>query len=358
MENMSSKERVLAAFHHKVPDRVPIDYDSNPDIDRRLKQHYGLDSADSEGLARQLGVDFRRVEALYVGPRLHKEPEEADVQISPDWGLRTRYMKHATGGYWEPWPGRIQEMDEETAAAYPMPSPDDYDYAAITEACERHKGYAVSTHSGFEVMNWTGRHVGDEAMYVGLATGDPGLMLFINRYIDIKFEVLKRTIAAARGGLTFIRIGEDLGTQRGPRISLDMFRERIRPIHERFINLAREHGLPVMIHSCGSCSWAFNDFIDMGIAVVDALQPEPVDMDPSYLKRVYGDKLAFHGCISTAGPVATGTPEDTVEYCKRTLEIMMPNGGYCFSPTHQLQDDSPTQNVVAMYETARKYGVY
>jgi uroporphyrinogen decarboxylase len=51
-------------------------------------------------------------------------------------------------------------------------------------------------------------------------------------------------------------------------------------------------------------------------------------------------------------------PADTVAYCRRTLEIMMPGGGYCFAPTHSLQENSPTENVVAMYETARTAGVY
>ena len=96
----------------------------------------------------------------------------------------------------------------------------------------------------------------------------------------------------------------------------------------------------------------------MGIAVVDTLQPEAKDMAPAYLKRRYGDRLAFHGCISTAGPVATGTVEETVAVCRETLEVMMPGGGYAFAPTHQLQDNSPTENVVAMYETARTCGRY
>ena len=96
----------------------------------------------------------------------------------------------------------------------------------------------------------------------------------------------------------------------------------------------------------------------MGITAVDTLQPEAANMQPEYLKRCHGDKLAFHGCISTAGPVATGSPEDTTEYCRRTLQVMMPGGGYCFSPTHQLQDNSPTENVVALYEAAREFGVY
>lgn len=116
--------------------------------------------------------------------------------------------------------------------------------------------------------------------------------------------------------------------------------------------------IPVMIHSCGSSSWAYEDFVDMGITVVDTLQPEAKDMAPAYLKRQFGGRLAFHGCISTAGPVATGTVKETVDYCRRTLGVMMPGGGYCFAPTHLLQDNSPTDNVVAMYATAREYGRY
>jgi len=96
----------------------------------------------------------------------------------------------------------------------------------------------------------------------------------------------------------------------------------------------------------------------MGIKVIDTLQPEAKDMAPEYLKKKFGGRLAFHGCISTAGPVAYGSVEDVFAYCRKTLDIMMPGGGYCFAPTHALQDNSPTENVVAMYEMARKYGNY
>jgi uroporphyrinogen-III decarboxylase len=153
-------------------------------------------------------------------------------------------------------------------------------------------------------------------------------------------------------------MGEDLGTQIAPIVSLDLYRKAIRPLHQRIVDLAKSFGLPVMIHTCGSSSWAYEDFIEMGIAAVDTLQPEAANMSPDYLKKTFGGRLAFHGCISTAGPVATGTVEETIDDCRRTLEIMMPGGGYCFAPTHQLQDNSPTENVVAMYETARRHGLY
>ena len=133
------------------------------------------------------------------------------------------------------------------------------------------------------------------------------------------------------------------------------------------MDLAKAFDIPVMIHTCGSSSWAYEDFIEMGIKVVDTLQPEAKNMSPAYLKKTFGGRLAFHGCISTAGPVAYGTPEEVVRDVRETLAVMMPPpagapgaeiGGYALSPTHQLQDNSPTENVVAMYDAARTYGWY
>ena len=96
----------------------------------------------------------------------------------------------------------------------------------------------------------------------------------------------------------------------------------------------------------------------MGIEVVDTIQPEARDMSPRYLKEKFGNVLAFHGGVSTDGPVASGSVEDTVRDVRDTLDVMMPGGGYICGPAHQLQDNSPTENVIAMYETARKYGTY
>jgi uroporphyrinogen-III decarboxylase len=96
----------------------------------------------------------------------------------------------------------------------------------------------------------------------------------------------------------------------------------------------------------------------MGIQVFDTLQPEAKDMDSAYLKERWGGRLTFHGCISTAGPVTYGSVQDVIQDCRDKLEIMMPGGGYCFAPTHALQDNSPTENVVAMYETTHRCGVH
>jgi uroporphyrinogen decarboxylase len=354
---MNSKERVLRAFAHQEPDRVPINYSANPGIDGRLKAHYGLAPDDHEGLCQALGVDFRSVRAPYVGPRLHKELP--GVSVDPLWGIHRRYIEHESGAYWDYCDFPLRDADEEKVAAWPMPSPDDYDYGGVAEACRRYGEYAVNGAAGYgDIINGNGFLRGMEQVLIDLIVDDPAGLLLADRRMEILFEVTRRTVEAAQGGIDFLWLGEDLGTQIGPTISPELFRKHIRPRYQAFCDLAKAYDLPVMIHCCGSSSWAFEDFIDMGIQVVDTLQPEAKDMAPAYLKERWGDRLAFHGCISTAGPVAYGSLQDVIDYCRETLEIMMPGGGYCFAPTHQLQDNSPTENVVAMYETAQKYGVY
>jgi len=356
-KTLSSKERVLRTFASQEPDRVPVNYLANADIDRRMKEHFGLAADDTEGLKQALGVDFRGVNARYAGPRLHEDIGDRKVD---DWGIHRRWIEHDAGGYWDYCDFPLRDADEETIANWPMPSPDDYDYGVIAETCGRYRDFAVYIgNPGLAcVINTAGFLRGMEQVFVDLIQDDPAGLLMIDRMLDIDFEVTRRTLEAAQGGIDFIWIGEDLGTQDSPLISMELFRRHIKPRHQRFIDLAGRYDIPVMIHTCGSSSWAYEEYISMGVKAVDTLQPEARDMSPEYLKKTFGGRLAFHGCISTAGPVAYGSPEEVDEYCRRTLETMMPGGGYCFAPTHELQDNSPTENVVAMYEASRRYGGY
>ena len=120
----------------------------------------------------------------------------------------------------------------------------------------------------------------------------------------------------------------------------------------------KSYGLPTLIHTCGSSSWAYEDFLEIGIKGVDTLQPEATNMSPAYLTEHFGGRLNFSGCISTAGPLAYGTVEEVRNTCKETLEIMMKYRGYHFAPTHAIQDNTPTENVIAMYQAVHELGRY
>lgn len=355
---LSSKQRVLTAFARREPDRVPINYLSNPGIDRRLKNHFGLAVDDHEGLRQALGIDFRTVNAPYLGPRLH--PEVPGRRVDPCWGVRTRWVEHESGGYWDYCDFPLRDAAPEQVEAWPMPSPDDYDYAVVVEMCRRYADYGIVTGGAGlpDVINATGMIRNMEQVMIDLITDDPVFLRYVERKSEILLEVTQRTLEAADGAIDILWMGEDLGTQRGPLISPRLYRKHIKPWHAKFAALGNAYGIPVAIHSCGSSSWAFDDFVEIGISVVDTLQPEANDMAPAYLKDRYGDRLAFHGCISTAGVLASGSVDDVVADVRKTLAVMMPGGGYALSPTHQIQDNSPTENVVAMYEAAQRYGRY
>lgn len=354
---MRPKERVREAFAHREPDRVPIDYLCNPGIDRRLKAHFGLRSDDDEGLRVALGVDFRNVAAPFKGPS--RFPPVKDRKIN-EWGIRTRWIGHASGGYWDYCDFPLKDANLETIRAWPIPEADDYDYEALAEACRRYRDYylVLGDPGVGDCINSTAMLRTMEEVLMDLHDDAEETLTLFDRKLELQLKQMERSLEAAGGAIDMLWIGEDLGTQIGPIVGKDLFRRHLRPRHQQMVDLANSHGIPVMIHSCGSSSWAFEDFIEMGITVIDTLQPEAREMDPAYLKREYGDRLAFHGCISTAGPVVDGTVEETIQDTREKLDILMPGGGYALSPTHQLQDNSRTENVVALYETAREYGRY
>ncbi len=141
-------------------------------------------------------------------------------------------------------------------------------------------------------------------------------------------------------------------------ISMDMFQRHILPRQKPFIELAKSYNLPVMIHTCGSSSWSYEEYIKAGITAFDTLQPECYNMNPEYLTEHFGTRASFHGGISTTNELSFGSVEDVENQVKHTLDIMMPYKGYFLSPAHSIQDNSPLDNVLAMYEAGRKYGQY
>jgi uroporphyrinogen decarboxylase len=325
----------------------------------RLKKHFALDEQDDEGLRKALEVDFRSVVTPFIGEKKHQDDPARGI-VADMWGIRRKKVAHESGYYWDYCDFPLKDATVEQVAQWPMPAADDFDYSNVTQYCDEFEDYAlVIGHPGWAcIINTAGFFRGMTQVFMDLALEEPACLLLIDRFLDVQYGRMQRTLEASNGKIDIVWFGEDLGTQDSPLISMDMLQKLILPRHKRFFDLAKSYDLKIMMHNCGSSSWAFDEYIKLGLDVVDTLQPEAVNTSPEYLKKNFGGRLTFHGCISTAGPVAYGTVQDTIDYCKNTLDIMMPGGGYCFAPTHELQDNTPTENAVAMYETAREYGKY
>jgi uroporphyrinogen decarboxylase len=354
----TSRKRVLAAFDREKPDRVPMDYTASPVLHGRVCRALGMPDEDMNALKRKLHVDFQVLDVAYAGPRLF--PERENRQVDPAWGFVTRWAENESGGYWDFCDFPLLDAGEEELAAWPVPSPDDFD---VDEAIGRLAGfgdYAVILGGTkyVDIINAAAKVRGTEQVLVDMITGDEAFLDFVDRRLKAQFDVFERVLDKAAGRIDVLFFGDDLGTQRGPLISLDLYREVIKPRHKPFCDLAKAYGAKVMVHSCGSSSFAFDDFAEIGVDVVDTLQPEAVDMGPAHLKERYGGKLAFHGCISTAGPLAYGSVEDVRNTVRDTFAIMKPGGGYCMSPTHTIQDNTPVENVKELYRASLEYGAY
>lgn len=357
-ETMTAKKRVLNTFAFEKTDRVPMDYMANPTVHHNLCAALGIANDDIFALYEALGIDYRTAWPAYTGPKLF--PDIEGCSVDSQYGFYTRWVGNESGGYQDFCNFPLRDADEETIRAFPVPNPDHYDYETAVAQLKSFRDYGVYIgNPGIaDIINSIGRVMGMEDTLVNLAMEDEATLDLIDRKAKFELGIAERLLDKAKGHIDFLWIGEDLGTQIAPMISLDMYRRLLRPVHQQFVDLAKSYNLPVMIHTCGCSSWAYEDFIEMGINAVDTLQPEAVNMSPQYLKDHFGGRLSFHGCISTAGALAYGTAEDVERTVKETLDIMMPGGGYHLSPTHLIQDNTPVENIIAMYQCGHDYGRY
>ena len=356
-ETMSSRERVIRTFNYEKTDRVTIGYEYNAGINQKLMKELGAKT--QEELLQILGVDYRRIDAPYIGPELFTAPPNRKVDQLE--GCVMRKVEHETGYYWDFCDFPLQDAEDEDFENFNVPNPDDFDYDTALEQAKSYGGkYGLHIgHAGIpDVINSNGRIMGMEDILCHLFTENEAAMDFVNRRADFHFGMLERLLDKCKGHIDFMWLGEDLGTQIAPMISLELYRKTLRPIHKRFADLAAAYNIPSIMHTCGSSSWFYEDFIEIGIKGVDTLQPEAVNMSPEYLAEHFGGRLNFRGCISTAGALAYGTADDVRKVCRETLEIMMKCRGYHFAPTHAIQDNSPVENVIAMYQSAHDFGRY
>jgi uroporphyrinogen decarboxylase len=356
-ETMDAKTRVRKTFAHEKTDRVTIGYEANPGIHRRLMEALG--ATDDEALLNALGVDYRGIGAPYTGKPLWEEiPGRKRLDLE---GALMRWVEHDSGGYWDFCDFPLKDASDEAFETFPVPNPDDFDYGAaldMAKAIGKETGIYVGGAGLPDIINSNGRLMGMEDVLCNLLTEHEPAIAFIRRRADFQLGMLERLLDTCKEYVDFVWYGEDLGTQKAPMISRELYLGVLKPIHKKFFDLANAYNKPCIVHTCGSSSWAYNDFIDMGVAGVDTLQPEAANMSPEYLKANFGSKLCYRGCISTAGPLSFGTAAEVTEIVKHTLKVMMEGYGYHFAPTHQIQDNTPVENVVAMYQAAHDYGVY
>jgi uroporphyrinogen decarboxylase len=106
-------------------------------------------------------------------------------------------------------------------------------------------------------------------------------------------------------------------------------------------------------HSCGSIVEIIPDFIEIGLDILNPIQPMARGMEPKFLKETYGKDLVFFGGIDLQELLVKSTPEKITEEIKRIAGILGAGGGYIIAPAHNIQDDTPIDNIIAFFEAAK-----
>ncbi|HEX2922598.1 MAG TPA: uroporphyrinogen decarboxylase family protein, partial [Chloroflexota bacterium] len=154
--------------------------------------------------------------------------------------------------------------------------------------------------------------------------------------------------------------GDDLGTQGGPQVSPETYRKVIKPRHGRFFKQIRDmcpHA-QIALHTCGSVYLLLPDLIDIGVQVLNPIQVQAESMSPLLLKKEFGDKLSFWGAVDTQHVLPQGTTQEVEDEVRQRIHQLGQGGGYMVAAVHNIQPDVPLENVLAMYDAARKYGNY
>jgi uroporphyrinogen decarboxylase len=146
--------------------------------------------------------------------------------------------------------------------------------------------------------------------------------------------------------------GDDYGQQNGLIMGPEIWRKFLKPHLKRTFAPIKATGLPVFLHSCGDVSDILDDLIEIGMDCYQTVQPEIYDL--RLLKKKYGHVLTFYGAISTQQFLPFATPDEVKIKVKETIAILEADGGYICAPTHQLPEDIPPENIMALIETLKK----
>jgi len=151
--------------------------------------------------------------------------------------------------------------------------------------------------------------------------------------------------------------GTDFGTQNGPFISLELYRDLYKPYHKKVNDWIHDNtNWHTFIHCCGSIYELIPEFIDAGFDVLNPVQISAANMNPKKLKSEYGKDITFWGGgIDSQKTLPFGTPAQVKEEVKRLIDIFFSKGGFVFNSIHNIQSNVPVENVIAMIDAIQEY---
>jgi uroporphyrinogen decarboxylase len=378
MKPLSHRERAMLALNHHEADRVPLDFGSTiattmivPAYER-LKNHLGLKHETKflakrgrtvipdEAVLRRFDVDFR---PLVLGDFRGGGAKEIDPDTMFDvWGTT---WKKAPDGHFINVGGPFQNRDPDLGLIESFAWPDPADpglYEGLRERADflrNHTDYAVILNLPVGIMHQCEFMRGFAPFLMDLVENPEFACLMMDRVADVWTGMARRAVEAVGDRVDVVAWGDDVAMQQAPLMSPATYHTLIKPRHRRMVESIKSGcGAKVQYHSCGAVTPLLNDLIDIGVDALNPVQVSARNMDPGQLKIEYGERLSFWGGIDTQHVLPSGTVEEVRAEVRRIIDALGKGGGYVLASVHNIQAEVPPENVVAMFDEAKTYGVY
>ena len=348
-ESMTPKERWQAVLQRKSPDRIPMDYWGTEEATAKVKKYLGV-STDQEMDAR-LHIDrLLMVYPTYVGPAL---PKGLDM-----WGLRHQSVDYGTGAYAEVinHPLAKYETLADLKADYTFPTADLFDFSAIPKLIRGQEHRPVRG-GGSEPFLMYKLLRGDELAYMDLILNPEIVHYCMEKMYALAYETTRRIYEAIPGKVLISYVAEDLGGQESLMYSPDHIKTYFIPHMKRMAELIHQNGSYVFHHNDGAVRDIIPTMIEeVGIDILNPIQWVCRGMEREGLKRDFGDKVIFHGAVDNQRILPFGTEAEVRQEVADNIATLGKGGGYIIAPCHNIQANSPAENVVALYAAGYELG--
>ena len=331
---MTYKERMRNALLHEPVDRIPTQINYTRAFGQKMASHFGVSE---QALPRRLGNHMLRVD-IQTEPRYSE-----DGKVKFDWwGVGFAVDEE---GYF----ASVNPLaDSKNLDAYPWPDP--HAPQLLENASRLIKedagSHFIAPNFGFALFEraWTLR--GLDAFMMDMVL-DPGFTeALLDRILEIQLVLIRRFITLGVDGGYF---GDDYGAQKNMLFSPKMWRTYIKPRLAQMFAPFREMGLPVIMHSDGQIQTILPDLIEIGLTALNPVQPEV--LDHIWLRKTFGNQLAYYGGVSTQTVLPQGSPEEVAKVTQDCIHHLAPDGtGLVVAPSHRMMTDIPLENVDALLD--------
>ncbi len=331
------KDRVRLALTHQPVDRFPTQINFTSALGKILASHFNVPETALPGLFQN--------HIVRVDVNLPKTPSQDGKVIYDWWGVG--FDAEQEGYFISKHPlSESKDLD-----AYPWPDPNNPALfseaeSIITQDAGQH---FITPNLGFALFERAWSLRGLDAFMIDMAL-DPGYAEeLLDRILEVQQVLVARYLDLGVDGGYF---GDDYGAQKNMLFSPRMWRRFIKPRLARLFAPFRAAGLPVIMHSDGQIGSILPDLIEIGLTVLNPAQPEV--LDHAWLRKTFGDTLAYYGGISTQTVLPSGSPMEIRQAVKNCLNTLAFDGtGLLLAPSHRMMTDIPIENIEALLDEFR-----